>query len=497
MTELTFDVNNQSDFPSLGGGSQAAQNHGQSVWPPRAGQQATQRQTNQQPPQQGNQQNEKEQGNDSLFRGMDDFRQGAQGPGTQLPGSNQPPSSNPDEFPSLRDAAPGIGSERRGSQLQNSAYSGYGGGLGFSGMNQQPRNPLNNPLGGQQDTARLTSPLTAGGGKSATLTLSVQGLKPTGLPNARSPIPQTQGGTIGQGSLNPTVGRAPGSSIATHDQSQETQPNSADDTVPTDLSQIEITPWTELSPADQRGMQGFLALQTGRIFRNRPTPEVASLMRGIDLSRLGMDLNSSEPLHKTWSGPFGNLNSLPPVIEPEYHLPDCYSVPNVQHLPDRVPSFSEDTLFHMFYTLTQDVMQVIVAEELTRRKWRYHKVEKAWMTRDEQSPPPVTVEEGVEQGMYVWWDVKQWKRVRRSTVLKVAELEDPEGGIERGAEARRLVRGYGGGGSIGGGVGGTGLNGNGGVVGGTVGGVVGVGVGGGGGMGAGMGMGMAAGYGRM
>lgn len=264
-----------------------------------------------------------------------------------------------------------------------------------------------------------------------------------GVPNTRSPNPQPQAGTIGQGSLTSAVGRAPSSNIPTHEQAQDNRTSSIDD-APSDLSQIDITPWTELSDEDQRGMQGFLAMQTGRIVPNRDTPEIASLMHGIDLSRLGMDLNSSEPLHKTWAGPFGNLNSLPPVIEPEYHLPDCYTVPNVQPLSDRVPSFSEDTLFHMFYTLTQDVMQVIVAEELTRRKWRYHKVEKAWMTRDEQSPQPVTVEEGIEQGMYVWWDVKQWKRVRRSTVLKVADLEDPEGNLERGAEARKTARGYGG-----------------------------------------------------
>lgn len=262
-----------------------------------------------------------------------------------------------------------------------------------------------------------------------------------GLPNARSPIPQAQSGTIGQNSLTPAVGRPPGPSIPSHEQTQDSQPNSAEE-MPNDLSQIEITPYTELSDEEQRGLLGFLAMQTGRVFRNRHNAEIASLMRGIDLSRLGMDLNTSEPLHKTWSGPFGNVNALPPPIEPDFYIPDCYRIQNVQPFPERIPSFSEDTLFMIFYTMPQDIAQVMVAEELTRRKWRYHKVEKAWMTRDDQSPQPIGVEDGVEQGMYVWWDVKQWKRVRRSAILKISDLEDRDGTMDRGAEARRQAQGY-------------------------------------------------------
>lgn len=168
MSKLMFDVNDKRDFPSLGGGSQAAQNHPSAIWPPRAGQQAVQRQTNQQQSQPSNQQPEKEQGHEGLFRGIDDFRSG-QGPSTQLP-SNQQPPSNADDFPSLRDTAGTIGPERRGSQLQSAGYAGFAGAPGFGGINQQQRNPLSNPLGGQQDGPRLTSPSAASGGKLAPLT---------------------------------------------------------------------------------------------------------------------------------------------------------------------------------------------------------------------------------------------------------------------------------------------------------------------------------------
>ena len=95
---------------------------------------------------------------------MDEFRQG-QAPGAQLQTNSQAPPSNPDDFPSLRDTAGNIGPERRGSQIQATGYSGFGGAPGFGGMNQPQRNPLSNPLGGQPDGPRLTSPPGATSGK--------------------------------------------------------------------------------------------------------------------------------------------------------------------------------------------------------------------------------------------------------------------------------------------------------------------------------------------
>lgn len=60
-------------------------------------------------------------------------------------------------------------------------------------------------------------------------------------------------------------------------------------------------------------------------------------------------------------------------------------------------------------------MQELVAEELMGRKWRYHKVERAWLTRDDAYPSPVEVERGLsERGFYLWWDPSSWKKVRVS-----------------------------------------------------------------------------------
>lgn len=64
-------------------------------------------------------------------------------------------------------------------------------------------------------------------------------------------------------------------------------------------------------------------------------------------------------------------------------------------------------------------MQEIAAEELMGRKWRYHKIERCWLTRDEAYPGPVDVERGVsERGVYLLWDPATWKKVRVCCTLR-------------------------------------------------------------------------------
>lgn len=100
-------------------------------------------------------------------------------------------------------------------------------------------------------------------------------------------------------------------------------------------------------------------------------------------------------------------------LEQDFAIPSCYNVANVQPLQSRIPSFSDETLFYIFYSMPRDVLQELVAEELMGRKWRYHKVERCWLTRDENYPGPVDVERGVsERGVYLWWDPASWKKIR-------------------------------------------------------------------------------------
>lgn len=122
----------------------------------------------------------------------------------------------------------------------------------------------------------------------------------------------------------------------------------------------------------------------------------------------------SRPLHTSFASPFVSSMSAVP-LEQDFSLPSCYNVANVQPLQSRITSFSDETLFYIFYSMPRDIMQELVAEELMGRKWRYHKLERCWLTRDEGYPGPVDVERGVsERGVYLLWDPASWKKIRVS-----------------------------------------------------------------------------------
>lgn len=55
--------------------------------------------------------------------------------------------------------------------------------------------------------------------------------------------------------------------------------------------------------------------------------------------------------------------SQPLNIEEQYTIPQCYLV-TAPPMSSKLNNFSEDTLFYIFYTQTQDVAQLEVADEL-------------------------------------------------------------------------------------------------------------------------------------
>ena len=68
------------------------------------------------------------------------------------------------------------------------------------------------------------------------------------------------------------------------------------------------------------------------------------------------------PLHPTFGGPFAQFPTRP--LQPDFTLPTCYTVLNVHKLDEKISSFSDETLFYMFYTMPRDVMQEVAAIEL-------------------------------------------------------------------------------------------------------------------------------------
>ncbi|KIW12135.1 hypothetical protein PV08_09410 [Exophiala spinifera] len=175
-----------------------------------------------------------------------------------------------------------------------------------------------------------------------------------------------------------------------------------------------------MSDRDKFGMKGYIAEQ------DNATPASRSLMRGVDLSTLGINMSSEGSLLPSYPGPWADHNAQPlRPLDSGYTIPDCYTVKKIAPLSSRINGLMDETLFFIFYTMPRDYTQMLVAQELVARKWRYHMREKQWLTRDEASPSPVLLEDKIsEQGYYIWWDTKLWKKVRRIYTLRYEDLEE-------------------------------------------------------------------------
>ncbi|KAL7653957.1 unnamed protein product [Aspergillus niger] len=329
---------------------------------------------------------------------LDDFRNGGQGISGQLGAGGQPQTGNIEEFPPL-------------GRLGN-----YNGGLSFTGVSQaqsaQARNMVAASVNGQE---RIMSPATAGSG---------------GIETSRSPVNQGSSRVPGQEKeeLNSSV--ISNQSAYTEQQHIMRPPGfpATGKEASGAAQSSDQLPLAEMSELDKFGLAGLLRMI------HSDNADVSSLAVGQDLMTLGLDLNQPEPLHTSFASPF--VASMPGVpLEQDFALPACYNVANVQPLQTRIPSFSDETLFYIFYSQPRDLLQEVVAEELMGRKWRYHKIERCWLTRDETYPGPVDVDRGVsERGVYLLWDPASWKKVRREFILRYEDLDnrmDPNRGLAR------------------------------------------------------------------
>ncbi|KAJ5911969.1 uncharacterized protein N7473_001272 [Penicillium subrubescens] len=384
-----------SEFPSLSGASQQSQSQNP-VWAnasQRAAQhtpvQRQQHPPTSQPPSRASQtqqlpvQQPSQPPHDDMFPSgaqfanrLDDFRNGGQGISSQIGAGSQPQTGNIEEFPPLGRNVGNIGNvaaelaqERRTSLMQGAAFGTYNSGIGTS------RSPVNQGPNGAlgQDKEDLNNTLMSG------------------QRNFSDPQQQLQ---------------------QRQQQANEGQEASAA------AQSAEQPPLAQMSELDRFGLSGLLRMI------HSESPDVASLAVGQDLMTLGLDLNQPEPLHTSFASPFVSSMSAVP-LEQDFSLPSCYNVANIQPLSSRIPGFSDETLFYIFYSMPRDIMQELVAEELMGRKWRYHKLERCWLTRDETYPGPVDVERGVsERGVYLLWDHTSWKKVRREFILRYEDLDN-------------------------------------------------------------------------
>ncbi|KAG5115509.1 hypothetical protein JHK84_041622 [Glycine max] len=91
-------------------------------------------------------------------------------------------------------------------------------------------------------------------------------------------------------------------------------------------------------------------------------PNLKYLAHGIDLTTLGLNLNSSENLYKTFRSPWSDE---PAKGDPEFSVLQCYYVKQPPALHQGYFSkFSVETLFYIFYSMPKDEAQLYAANEL-------------------------------------------------------------------------------------------------------------------------------------
>ncbi|XP_072985194.1 probable NOT transcription complex subunit VIP2 isoform X2 [Typha latifolia] len=170
---------------------------------------------------------------------------------------------------------------------------------------------------------------------------------------------------------------------------------------------IKSSQGTQTSP-DRFGLLGLLGVIS------MSDPDLTSLALGIDLTTLGLNLNSSDNLHKTFCSPWTDESSKG---EPDYRIPPCYiaqSPPPLQQ--GHFMRFQLATLFFIFYSMPKDEAQICAASELYSRGWFYHREHQLWFTRIANVEPLVKTN-AYERGSYLCFDPHTWDTIRKDNFV--------------------------------------------------------------------------------
>ena len=141
----------------------------------------------------------------------------------------------------------------------------------------------------------------------------------------------------------------------------------------------------DLTLAGEHGLLGLMGVI------RMEDPDRGSLALGMDLTTLGLNLNSTESLHTIFSGPWDDLPR-----ETLFYLPPSYPRKASIRL-DIMEKLNLETLFVCFYSMPRDVQQVLAAQELVNRGWRFHEELKLWFSNP-------------KSGSIVYFDVHTWEK---------------------------------------------------------------------------------------
>lgn len=171
---------------------------------------------------------------------------------------------------------------------------------------------------------------------------------------------------------------------------------------------------------DQYGIVGLLAF----IKAAETEPALTHLALGTDLTTLGLNLNSPDQLHHKFQSPFSRQPCR--LQDIDYFVPSEYLTNTSirdKLAPIKLGRYGEDLLFFVFYSYPGDIMQFAAAAELYNRDWRFHKEERVWITRA-QGLEPTRKTAHFEQGTYLFFDCKNWKKTAKDFHLEYEKLEE-------------------------------------------------------------------------
>ena len=177
-----------------------------------------------------------------------------------------------------------------------------------------------------------------------------------------------------------------------------------------------VIPGSTVAYEDKYGLLGLL-----HVIR-MIDPDLTTLALGTDLTTLGLNLNSPDPLWKTFVSPWAEG---PSKQEVDPRIPDSFIAPSPQMTREHWYHFKPDTLFYIFYGRPGEESQIRAAAELTRRGWMYHKELKAWITRVPNSEPEQKSDR-LEVGSFLVFDVLNWEVIRKDGFsLAFDAVEEP------------------------------------------------------------------------
>lgn len=120
-------------------------------------------------------------------------------------------------------------------------------------------------------------------------------------------------------------------------------------------------------------------------------------------------------------------------------IPSCYSVPSISLPSTKITSFSDDTLFYIFYSMPGDRMQELAARELYMRNWRFFKPSKSWIScidsnlstnptstsnnKNNSTNNSIPIAPTANASFFVF-DQSTWIKVKRSLSIQIGDLDD-------------------------------------------------------------------------